>query len=71
VLADKMMAPYGRVVVLHLAILLGAFATQLSSGDPMIVLILLVIGKIILDVVFHRRSHRGKSAEPSEGARSI
>jgi len=56
-IGEKMMAPYGRIVVLHLAVLFGAFATQ-ALGNPMPILVLLVIGKIALDVHFHLRSHR-------------
>ena len=50
---DKlMMAPYGRVVVLHIAILLGAFlAAFLKSAYG--VLIVLVVLKIVLDVRLH------------------
>ncbi len=48
--------PYGRIVVLHIAILLGAFATA-ALGSPVYLLILLIIGKIALDVKLHLRSH--------------
>ncbi len=51
-----MAAPYGRIVVLHIAILLGAFATA-ALGSPVYLLILLIIGKIALDVKLHLRSH--------------
>ncbi len=52
-----MMAPYGRVVVLHMAVLFGAFAI-LALGSPVFLLVLLIVGKILLDWVFHRRAHR-------------
>ena len=51
-----MAAPYGRLVVLHFALLLGAFATA-ALGSPVYLLILLIIGKIALDVKLHLRSH--------------
>jgi hypothetical protein len=62
-----MIAPYGRIVVLHIAILFGAFATMML-GSPLFLLVLLVVGKIILDWTFHQRAHRKaatRSASPS------
>lgn len=50
-------APYGRVVVLHLAILFGAIGAQ-ALGSPLPVLVLLVAGKTVLDLVLHLRLHR-------------
>ncbi len=55
-LPQLMMAPYSRIVVLHVAILLGAFAVMLL-GTPIGMLILLILGKTLLDVKMHRRSH--------------
>lgn len=52
-----MVAPYGRIVVLHIAILLGAFAITALDG-PVFLLILLIIGKIVLDAKLHLRSRR-------------
>ena len=49
-------APYGRVLVLHVAILLGAVVIT-AVGSPVILLILLIAGKIMLDVKLHIRSH--------------
>jgi hypothetical protein len=54
---DQMFSPYPRIVVLHVAILFGAFAIQ-ALGSPVFLLVLLVIGKTILDLVLHRREHR-------------
>lgn len=53
----RMFAPYPRIVVLHLAILFGAFAIQ-ALGSPVFLLALLVIGKTTLDLALHRREHR-------------
>jgi hypothetical protein len=61
-----MMAPYGRIVVLHLAILFGAFAIM-ALGSPLFLLILLIAGKIALDLKLHRRSHQ-KIAPESQTA---
>ena len=52
-----MMAPYGRIVVLHIAILFGAFAIM-ALGSPVALLVLLIIGKIVLDLKLHLRAHR-------------
>lgn len=53
---EEMHRPYPRMAVLHVAILLGAFAIQLI-GAPMLLLVVLVLGKTGLDFVLHRRSH--------------
>jgi len=52
-----MMAPYGRIVVLHIAILFGAFAIM-RLESPVFLLVLLIVGKIALDLKLHFRSHR-------------
>lgn len=55
--SELMHAPYGRIVVLHIAIILGAFAiTAIGSSAGM--LILLIIGKIMVDAKLHLRSHK-------------
>lgn len=55
---DQLMAsPYGRIVVLHIAIIFGAFAIA-ALGSPVGLLLLLIAGKIILDAGLHLRSHR-------------
>ena len=56
-----MMRPYRRVVVQHLALLAGAFATQLV-GQGMAVLVCLVVIKTVADVAAHRRVHRAAAA---------
>jgi hypothetical protein len=52
VLPLLMMQPYARVVVLHVAILFGAFAT-FALGSPIFLLVLLVVGKTALDLTMH------------------
>lgn len=59
--AALMIAPYGRVVVLHLAILFGGFVVE-ALGSPTFLLVLLVLGKIALDWTFHQRTHRRLAA---------
>jgi len=60
-----MMQPYGRVVVLHLAILGGGFLV-LAMGMPLAGLVLLIGLKIGLDVLAHAKQHAfaGKPAPP-------
>ncbi len=48
--------PYGRIVVLHIAILAGGFAAVLF-GSPVWMLVPLVIGKTLLDLKLHEWSH--------------
>ena len=54
---ELMGKPYARVVVLHIAILAGGFLTMII-GSPAALLVVLVIGKIILDVKMHLREHK-------------
>ncbi len=56
-----MMQPYGRVVVLHLVILAGG-AITLALGEPLGALVVLVVLKIGVDVVAHRRQHAAAPA---------
>jgi len=55
-LDELMNAPYGRVVVLHLAILFGGFLLM-ALHSPELGLLLLVLLKIGLDVRSHWREH--------------
>jgi hypothetical protein len=59
----QMAAPYGRVVILHLAILLGAFVS-LAIGSPIGAVIVLVILKTAVDLALHVREHDGVAARP-------
>jgi hypothetical protein len=52
-----MAAPYARIVVMHLTILFGAFAVM-AFGSPVFLVLLLIVGKTIVDLGFHLRSHR-------------
>lgn len=62
VLPIIMMQPYGRVVVLHLAILGGGFLV-LALGKPVVGLVLLIALKIGLDVLAHVKQH-GLGGQP-------
>ncbi len=58
-LEQLMVEPYGRIVVMHIAIIAGAFLTM-SIGSPVGVLIMLVLLKTIFDIKLHLREHREK-----------
>lgn len=52
-----MAAPYGRIIVLHIAIILGGFAIQ-AMGQPAVMLVILVLMKLGLDVKLQLREQR-------------
>ena len=51
--------PYGRIIVMHIAIIAGAFLTM-SMDSPVGILVMLVILKTAFDVKLHLREHRTK-----------
>ena len=59
-----MFRPYGRVMVLHVVILLGGFLVQLV-GSPLPALVLLVLLKTALDLGAHLREHQPAPATPA------
>ncbi len=64
-LQKLMQQPYGRVVVLHLAILGGGFLIM-ALKSPTAGLVLLVVLKIVLDVRSHWKEHRrATTGEPA------
>jgi hypothetical protein len=58
-----MFQPYGRIVVLHIAILFGGFAAVLL-GSPKWLLVPLMIGKTLMDLKFHLWEHK-ETVEPA------
>jgi hypothetical protein len=54
---SQMMSVYGRVIVLHITIIGGAFVIA-AFGTPVAALVLLIGLKTVLDLVLHLRSHR-------------
>jgi hypothetical protein len=54
---QQMMSVYGRVIVLHVTIIAGAFVIGFF-GTPFAALVLLVGLKTLLDLFFHWREHR-------------
>lgn len=61
--AAQMFAPYGRLVVLHVTILFGGFAIAFL-GAPILLLVILVLGKTLLDLRFHLREHEPSTGRP-------
>jgi hypothetical protein len=62
--ARQMAAPYGRVVVLHLTILFGAFAIAFI-GAPVAALVILVVLKTALDLRLHLRERQRGASPPA------
>jgi hypothetical protein len=63
----QMGAPYGRVVVLHLTIIFGAFIIAIL-GAPIGALLVLVVVKTAFDLGLHLREHHGDRPEVVVGA---
>ncbi len=59
-------SPYARIVVMHMAIIFGAFLTA-ALGSPVGILIILVGLKTFLDVIFHLRQHEKHQAKAVSG----
>ena len=53
--------PYKRMMITHVALLLGGFFL-IERGQPLAGLVFLVLLKIGLDVTFHRREHKALAA---------
>ena len=51
--ADLMMRPYGRIVVLHITIIIGAFLTT-ALGNPLGLLVVLMVLKTLVDLAMHQ-----------------
>ncbi len=55
-----MSAPYKRIVVLHVSVIAGGFAVA-SMGEPLLLLIILVVLKTAMDIALHIREHQRAS----------
>jgi hypothetical protein len=64
--AEVMAQPYGRLVILHLTINVGAFVS-IFLGTPIGSLLVLVVLKTALDLYFHLRQHRSAPDPASTG----
>ncbi len=65
--AGQMFAPYGRLVVLHITIILGGMAIAVT-GAPAAALAILVVLKTLLDIGFHLAEHRKRAVPPGTAA---
>ena len=67
----RLYAPYDRVLVMHLTIVLGAFAVS-ALGTPAGALVVMVLVKTALDVRAHLREHDrekpGETVDPADAA---
>ncbi len=63
--AVEMFSPYGRIVTLHVAILLGAFLT-FGLGQPMLGVLLLILIRVVFGILLsmHRLRERDKALSP-------
>lgn len=64
-LIQLMHAPYGRIIALHVTIILGGGITMMM-GEPIWALGLLTIFKTVGDVRAHRRSHKALAAQHTD-----
>jgi len=55
--STQLFAPYGRVMVMHIVVLLGAFLIEFL-GSPIYAVVLLVVLKIAIDLQAHLREGR-------------
>ena len=55
--SEQMVAPYGRIMVMHIGIIICAFLLSLIGAEK-VTLVLLVLLKIAVDIAAHRREHR-------------
>ncbi|NIP30859.1 MAG: hypothetical protein GTN99_06160, partial [Candidatus Dadabacteria bacterium] len=53
---DLMSQPYMRIVVMHIAIIAGAFPVM-YFGSPIYLLVVLIFIKIIIDLYLHNKEH--------------
>jgi len=58
---ECMASPYPRIVVMHLTILLGAFASIALPGAGTI-MVIFVVAKIVADVAAHKKEHAKAAA---------
>ena len=61
--AAQMFVPYGRLIVLHITIIIGGMAIAFT-GAPAAALAILVVLKTLMDMGFHLAEHRKRSVPP-------
>jgi hypothetical protein len=55
-LSDLMAQPYGRVIILHLTIMIGGFL-MMALGSPVVGLVFLIVLKTFIDIKTHLKQH--------------
>ena len=55
-LSDLMAQPYGRVIILHLTIMIGGFS-MMALGSPVVGLVFLIVLKTFIDIKTHLKQH--------------
>jgi hypothetical protein len=65
-----MQAPYKRVAILHVAVILGAFLV-IRMGSPIGLLLALVALKTGMDIILHIRAHREIQSASSASGQEI
>jgi hypothetical protein len=65
--AQQMFAPYGRLVVLHITIIVGAVLIGMT-GAPASAIVVLVLLKIALDLGLHLAEHRNEPTIATAGS---
>ena len=60
---QAMALPYRRMMITHVALIVGGFLL-IETGQPLGGLVLLILMKIALDLVFHRREHKRLGIPP-------
>jgi hypothetical protein len=68
--SECMASPYPRIIVMHLTILLGAFASIAMPGAGTI-MVIFVVAKIVTDVSAHKKEHAKAAARASAGAAAV
>jgi hypothetical protein len=63
---EKMMAPYSRIVLMHVTLIFGGLVTMMLR-DPVPVLLLFIIVKIIVDVRAHLKEHNVMKESDASG----
>ncbi len=59
---ELMGQPYGRVVILHITILIGGFLVM-ALGSPVYALLILIFLKIFIDIQSHTKEHKKFAAK--------
>jgi len=62
-LQTLMSQPYGRVVILHITIIIGGFLSMML-GSPVAALLFLIVLKVAMDITTHLREHRKYREQP-------